>query len=167
MAADPIDLSSGFVPKSQTNTSQGAPIDLSAGMVPKSQAASPQGFFSSAADSSGLSTLGHALLHPIDAVSSIPGAISSMVHNTTDSVRQGIADYQNSGLSDTTRRDFGRAVPLFGPVLAKAQEQHDAGNDAGMAGTLTGFVGGAVAPEAAVKGLRLLPGATRGLIAET
>lgn len=124
-----------------------------------------QGFIGSAADSSGLSTLGSAIAHPIDAIKSIPSAISGIVHNTTDNVKQGIADYGKSGLSETTRRDFGRAVPIVGPVLAKAQEQHDAGNDAGMAGTLAGFVGGVAAPEGLIKGVRAIPGATRAALA--
>jgi hypothetical protein len=124
-----------------------------------------QGFLSSAADSSGLSTLGSAIAHPVDAIKGIPSAISGIVHNTTDNVKQGIADYKTSGLSETTRRDFGRAVPIVGPVLAKAQGQHDAGNDAGMAGTLAGFVGGSVAPEAALKGVKMLPGMAKTAIA--
>lgn len=105
-----------------------------------------KGLLGSALDSSGLSSIGGAILHLENSIKSIPGAIAGAYHNTVDNAAQGLKDYGTSGLSDTTRRDFGRAVPIVGPVLAKAQEQHDAGNDAGMAGTLGGFVGGAVLP---------------------
>jgi hypothetical protein len=132
-----------------------------------------EGFLSSAADSSGLSTIGRAFMHPIDTANNISKAILPMGQsaeeydsnpvvqgakgiwaNTRDNVAKGIDDYKKTGLSEETRRDFGRAVPVVGPALAKAQMQHDAGNDAGMAGTMTGLVGGALVPEVGVEGLR-------------
>jgi hypothetical protein len=97
-------------------------------------------------------------MHPIKTA-------TDMYHQTADNIKQGVEDYGQSGLSETTRRDFGRAVPIFGPTLAKAQEQHDAGNDLGMAGTLTGFVGGMAAPEALAKGIARIPSATRSVLA--
>jgi hypothetical protein len=103
-------------------------------------------------------------VNPYDQQGAFAKTVVPLVQNTVDNVKQGISDYRKSGLSPTTRRDFGRAVPIAGPVLAKAQEQHDAGNDAGMAGTLTGFVGGAVAPEAALSGVKALPGIAKRFV---
>lgn len=108
-----------------------------------------KGFASSFADSSGLS----ALAHPIDTIMGIPAGLKQMAKDTVSNVKQGVADYQKEGLTDKTRRDFGRAVPIVGPALAEAQAQHDAGNNAGMAGTLAGTVAGLAAPEA-VKGIK-------------
>jgi len=119
-------------------------------------------FASSAADSSGLSTIGHALEHPIDTAGNVLDAMSpnpkpdnpivqgvnGMIDNTVQNAKKGWADYHKEGLTQKTRRELGEAIPVVGPVLAKAQEQHDAGNDAGMAGTLTGTVAGLAAPEA-------------------
>lgn len=116
-----------------------------------SAADSQKGALSSFADSSGLSGLVGAIAHPVDAVKGIPGAISAAYRNTADNISQGVQDYKKSGLSQETRRDFGRAVPIVGPALAQAQAQHDAGNNAGMAGTLAGTVAGFVAPQAAGK----------------
>lgn len=120
-------------------------------MVAPSGTDSQKGALSSFADSSGLSGLVGAIAHPIDAVKGIPGAISAAYHNSADNISQGVEDYKKSGLSETTRRDFGRAVPIVGPALAEAQSQHDAGNNAGMAGTLAGTVAGFAAPQAAGK----------------
>jgi hypothetical protein len=155
-------LPAGYTLDSPSTFSQSSPEQTSVGV---SKSAPQQGFFSSALDSSGLSSLGSAIAHPIDTLKSLPSAVSGMIHNTTDNVSQGIADYKKSGLSNTTRRDFGRSVPVLGPVLARAQEQHDEGNNAGMAGTLTGFVGGMALPEAAIKGVRGIPEASRSLLA--
>jgi hypothetical protein len=114
-----------------------------------------KGTLSSFADSAGLSGLVGAIAHPIDTVSGIPAAISGEYNRVKSEVNQGVQDYKKTGLSDTTRRDFGRAVPVFGPALAEAQAQHDAGNNAGMAGTLAGTVAGFVGPEIAAKGIGL------------
>jgi len=119
-------------------------------------------FASSAADASGLSTIGHALAHPIDTAGNVLDAMSpnpkpdnpivqgvnGMIANTVQNAKKGWADYHKEGLTQKTRRELGEAVPVVGPVLAKAQEQHDAGNDAGMAGTVAGTVAGLAAPEA-------------------
>jgi hypothetical protein len=106
-----------------------------------------KGPLSSFADSSGLSSLAHAIAHPIDTVEGVPATVKGIVNNTLDNARQGVADYKQSGLSTQTRRDFGRAVPIVGPALAEAQAQHDAGNNSGMAGTLAGTVAGLAGPE--------------------
>lgn len=122
-------------------------------------------FASSAADSSGLSAIGHALAHPIDTVGNVvqalnPGTstedfdknpivagVRGAVDNTVQNAKKGWADYHREGLTPQTRRDFGRAVPIVGPALAQAQAQHDAGDDAGMAGTVTGTVASLLAPK--------------------
>lgn len=109
-----------------------------------------KGFASSFADASGLS----ALAHPIDTIMNIPAGLKQMATDSVANAKQGIADYQKEGLTEKTRRDFGRAVPVVGPALAQAQAQHDAGNNAGMAGTLAGTVAGLFAPEAAPKVLK-------------
>jgi hypothetical protein len=105
---------------------------------------SQKGLVSSFADSSGLS----ALAHPIDTILGLPAGIKQMAVDSYSNAKQGVADYQKEGLTEKTRRDFGRAVPIVGPALAQAQAQHDAGNNAGMAGTLAGTVAGLAGPEA-------------------
>ncbi|MCU1247098.1 MAG: hypothetical protein JWQ49_127 [Edaphobacter sp.] len=99
------------------------------------------------------------------AANPIVKTIQGQVDNTVDNVKQAYQDGKKldftkspittltSPAGVTVRRDLGRAVPMFGPVLAQAQEQHDAGNDAGMAGTLTGFVGSAALPDAIAGGV--------------
>lgn len=123
-----------------------------------------KGALQSFADASGIS----AIAHPIDTIMGIPSAVKGMVNNTVDNVKQGVSDYQKEGLTDKTRRDFGRAVPIVGPALAEAQAQHDAGNNAGMAGTLAGTVAGLAGPKVLKEGGELIPGAVQatGGIAE-
>jgi hypothetical protein len=185
MAAQPID----YAALAQQARQSAPKVDYAALAEQARQAPAdvkqpPQGFFSSAADASGVSMLGNAIRHPLDTVQNIgnlihasivPGAlnpdnpiaqgIGSMVSNTVDNVKQGVADYKATGLSDTTRRDLGRAVPIIGPTLAKAQGQYDAGNYAGTAGTIAGLVGGVAAPEGIINGVRAIPGIARGAIA--
>jgi hypothetical protein len=103
-----------------------------------------KGFASSFADSSGLS----AVAHPIDTILGLPAGIRKMAKDTVSNVQQGVSDYQKEGLTEKTRRDFGRAVPIVGPALAEAQGQYDAGNGAGAAGTIAGTVVGLAGPEA-------------------
>jgi hypothetical protein len=110
-----------------------------------------KGFASSFADSSGLTAISPP--HLLDTIMGIPAGLKKMAADSVANVKQGVADYQKEGLSETTRRDFGRAVPIVGPALAQAQAQHDAGNNAGMAGTLAGTVAGLAAPEA-IKGIK-------------
>jgi len=127
------------------------PVSPAAPTPPPPAAPPQQGFFGSALDSSGLTGLGHAIMHPVDTVAGIPAAVKGAVQDTKSQLKQGLADYNTSGLSQTTRRDFGRAIPIIGPALATAQAQHDSGNNAGMAGTLAGTVAGLAAP-AVLKG---------------
>lgn len=119
----------------------------SVAQAPAKSAPPQQGLVGSFSDASGLTSLGNAVAHPIDTVLGIPAAIKGVVSNTVDNVKQGVSDYQKEGLTDKTRRDFGRAVPIVGPALATAQAQHDAGNDAGMVGTVAGTVAGLAGPK--------------------
>jgi hypothetical protein len=112
---------------------------------------SQRGFFSSVGESSGFNGLLGAIAHPYDTVKGIPGAIAGEGRRIAGELGQGVEDYKKNGLSETTRRDFGRAVPVIGPALAQAQAQHDAGNNLGMAGTLAGTIAGFAAPQAAGK----------------
>lgn len=119
----------------------------------------PQGFFSSAADSSGLTGLTHAIAHPIDTVMGLPGAIKGAVTGAVKDAHDEVDALRNNGLTQETRRKIGGDIPIIGPTLAKAQSQHDAGNDAGMAGTLAGTVAGLAAPSAIKPGIPLVGGA--------
>jgi hypothetical protein len=108
-----------------------------------------QGFAGSFADSSGLT----ALAHPIDTILGLPASIRQIAKYTASNVQQGVADYKKEGLTEKTRRDFGRAVPIVGPALATAQGQYDQGNASGAAGTIAGTIAGLAAPEA-LKGIK-------------
>jgi hypothetical protein len=135
------------------------------------------GLWKSAYDASPLPIAKQIITHPIDSANTIAGAllplpeedwnanpivktVQGQVDNTVGNLKKayqdaGNLDFMKSPIDTLTspsgvavRRDLGSAVPFVGPVLAQAQEQHDAGNDAGMAGTLTGTVLGAVLPDA-------------------
>jgi hypothetical protein len=135
-------------------------------VVSTKAAPSPQrGFFGSAADSSGLTGLVNAISHPIDTIAGIPSAVVSAAKSGWDNAHQEVNDLRQNGLTQDTRRKLGGDIPVIGPALATAQAQHDAGNNAGMAGTLTGLVGGIAAPEGAMEAARAIPGASRALIA--
>ena len=171
MGAAPIDLSAGLV------ANPAPAVDLSAGLVPKAQSApvarltSPgsngqsmgnpaakQGFLSSFADGSGLTGLAHAVAHPLD---TIAGAVRQGVNDSVSNVQQGIKDYRQQGLSQQTRRDFSRAIPVLGPVFEKAKQQEEAGNEGGAAGTVFGLATGLIAPGVInkVPALQSIPGA--------
>jgi hypothetical protein len=99
-----------------------------------------RGFTSSALDASGLSSLAH----PIDALMGIPEAVKqagSNIAEAYDAVKQ-------AGITAESRRAIGRAVPIVGPALSTAQDQYDAGNKAGAAGTIVGTVGALLGPKA-------------------
>jgi len=149
--ADPIKLPPGatLVSDGTMKLPPGATLVTGSGNAPPPQ----QGFFGSALDSSGLTSLGHLLTSPKQTLKGIPQDISDAINNTTSNVRQGLKDFKQSGLSQTTRRDFGRAVPIIGPALATAQAQHDSGNNSGMAGTLAGTIAGLAAPSLLKGGL--------------
>lgn len=122
-----------------------------------------QGFFSSAADSSGLSGIAHAIAHPYDTITGIPGAIAGAARNAVTNAHDEVSALRTNGLTQETRRKLGGNVPIIGPTLAKAQAQHDSGNNAGMAGTLTGAVAGLAAPSAIKPAIPLAGGALEGV----
>lgn len=99
-----------------------------------------KGFFESASDASGLS----ALAHPIDAILGIPAAVKQAGAN----IARSYDAVKKDGVTDATRRDIGRAIPIVGPALSAAQDQYDAGNKAGAAGTVLGTVAGLAGPKA-------------------
>lgn len=117
------------------------------GTATSAQQGSQQGALSSFADASGLTGLAHTIAHPIDTLMGLPSAVGGMVQDSVNNVKQGVQDYKQSGLSQQTRRDFGRAIPVVGPALAKAQAQQDAGNTSGMLGTMLGTVAGLAGPK--------------------
>lgn len=99
-----------------------------------------KGFLESAADASGLS----AVIHPIDAIMGIPGAVKQAGANIADAY----SAVRKDGITPDTRRALGRAIPILGPALAEAQSQQDAGNTGGAVGTLLGTVAGLAGPKA-------------------
>lgn len=116
-------------------------------------AAPQKGFLGSAADASGLTSLGRFISHPLDSIKAIPSAIESGVHGAVNEAHDEVNALRANGFTQETRRKLGGDIPIIGPALKTAQEQHDAGNDAGMAGTLAGTVAGFAGPEAAGKAL--------------
>ena len=89
-------------------------------------------------------------------------AINDRIDNITSNVKQAAKDAMNpeswkqpnndvgglvTGLPKNVRQDLGRAVPVVGSVLAKAQSQYESGDKAGAAGTLAGTVASFAAPE--------------------
>lgn len=117
----------------------------------------PQGFLSSAAESSGLTGLTNAIAHPIDTIRGIPSAIKNAATGAANEAHDEVNAIRDNGFTQDTRRKLGSDIPVIGSTLSKAQAQHDAGNDAGMAGTLAGTVLGAIAPTAASRALKALP----------
>lgn len=115
-----------------------------------------QGFFSSAADSSGLSGLAHAVAHPKDTVMGIPAAVKGAYHQTADNLGQAVTDAKSGNYAGAVSHGVS-AIPILGPTLDKATDQYAGKNYAGEMGTLTGLAAGTVAPAA----LKTLPGALR------
>jgi len=158
MGTQAIDLSAGLVPAQPS-------VDLSSGLVPKSEP-TKQGFFSSLADSSGLSSLAHAVAHPIETLTPAVDLASDVIHgrpasdnnpivqgvqgavaNAKAKYEQGMEDFKKTGAYLQTRRDFANAIPVIGPILEKGEQQTDSGNNAGAMGTLAGLGVAAVAPK--------------------
>lgn len=104
-----------------------------------------QGGISSFADASGISSVGHAIMHPIDTISSIPSGLQSAWANTRDNVKEGIRRGDAGNISGM-EESFTRAVPLLGPAIGKTADQADAGNYSGAVGTSLGTL---FAPEIA------------------
>jgi hypothetical protein len=138
-------VSTAPIPK--TATSDGWNV-VSTSPLPTPQ----QGFFSSAADSSGLSGLTHAIAHPIDTVMGLPSAISGAYHQTADNLGQAVDAAKSGNYAGVLSHGIS-AIPVLGPTLDKATDQYANKNYAGEMGTLTGLSAGIVAPSAAAKAI--------------
>jgi hypothetical protein len=137
----------------------------------------PQGFFSSALDSSGLSSLGSAIMHPYKTIAPALGLASDALHGRSASDTNPIVQAVR-GIVNNTKNEGGQAIdmakqgsygaaashallaaPIVGGILQKAmdQTQGDTGSyggnlkslvaNPGAMGTLVGSVAGAAAPE--------------------
>jgi hypothetical protein len=130
-----------------------------------------QGFFSSAMDSSGLTGLKDAALHPINTARTLMGAymgdplnpilqhFGQSISDTTDGEKQAFSDLGKNGLTLNTRREFVNPLPIVGPVMNKAESQSDQGNYPGAMGTMLGFGGSLAIPDGISEMRGLLPSA--------
>jgi hypothetical protein len=117
---------------------QGA-IEQHVASQPKPQ----QGFFSSALDSSGLSSLpalGHAMMHPLDTAAAIPSMVKGAVQEKIQQGQQLVSDYKQGGLTQVRNNGDARMIPVIGPIAEKMVQQGNAGNYAGAAGTVAGLI---------------------------
>jgi hypothetical protein len=166
----------------------GDPFASIAESLPSAKAAyEPQGFLSSAADSSGLSSLGHAIMHPIQTLAPVAGLANDVLHgrpasDTNPLVQsiQGLArNSANEGqqaVSMAKQGSYGAAlahgalaIPGVGQTMQKAMDQTsgDTGSyggnlkslvtNPGAMGTLSGFSAGTVAPAMAEKAFMSIP----------
>lgn len=117
-------------------------------------------FGSSAADSSGLSMIGHAIMHPRETAGNVTGAVADAVdpngtihtvnpnnpitqgvkgavNNTVDNARQAWQAARSGNAAGAVSHAVS-AVPVVGPLLDKAEDQYAKGDIAGEMGTLTG-----------------------------
>jgi hypothetical protein len=140
-------------------------------------------FSRSAAESSGLSTVGNALAHPIDTVGTVVDAgrrivsrgqparmadnpnpiissVGRMVDNTTDNARQAYSDYKSGNPAGAVSHAVS-AVPVIGPALDRAEGQYADKDYAGEMGTLTGTVGAVGAPKVIKSAVEAAPVAAR------
>lgn len=122
----------------------------------------PQGFLSSAADSSGLSTVGNAILHPFTTAKNIGNAMlmgnavdqsnpivkggNAMVDSTVDNAKQA-GRYAKEGNVPGAVTSAVSAVPFAGPLIDKAVDQYADKNYSGEMGTLVGGVGSIYGPK--------------------
>ena len=119
----------------QTPWTKYAPLDSSNSST--STAAPKQGFFSSAADASGLSTIGNALLHPYDTAKAVAGAatygggdtenpiingLKSAVQNTVDHGKQAVDAAKHGNWAGVASHGIS-AIPIAGPLIDKATDQ--------------------------------------------
>lgn len=129
-----------------------------------SQAATPRppGFFSSAADASGLSTLGHALLHPLASLYTVADAAHRVIEPGQNPNLTYVPNPILSGIGrqiDRTKSEFGaakeaahegeygaaashaaQAIPLAGSILSRAMEQSEEGANESYAHNLKNLV---------------------------
>lgn len=164
MAAAPVDYAALAEQARQSPTKVDyAALAAQARQTP-TETKTPQGFFGSAADSSGLSSLGHAIMHPIDTAMGIPGAIADEAKRVGGELKQ-VSRAQQSGNVAAGISHGVSAIPILGPIINKATDQYADKNYAGEMGTLTGLAAGVVAPEAIADGVRAVPGVARAAIA--
>lgn len=119
-----------------------------------SAAPDEQGFLSSAADSSGLSGLAHAAMHPIDTAKGFPAAVGNEFKRSGQQLKTAWDTPNNQPIKAVDNAMY--AIPFIGGSLKKADEQYGRGNVAGAYGTAAGLGAAAVAPE-------VVGGAVRGL----
>lgn len=146
MAISSVDLSAGLAPK---------PIDLSAGLVPKSQpdATPKEGFWHSLATNLGIDpdappqsvkdAIANAL-KPANLARAAAGPAGQVVEGAYQGVKrsgselyQAAKDAFNNNRAGATYHAT-KAIPIVGPGLDKAADQHAEGNTAGELGTLLG-----------------------------
>jgi hypothetical protein len=123
-------------------------------IVGPAPAAPQRGFFSSALDSSGLSTLGHAIMNPRETASNLAGVATYGGGDTTNPIINGIKGEVNrvggelktawnqpqtlEGAKNAIDHTM-YAIPGIGGVLSTADNQYKGGNYAGAAGTMAGL----------------------------
>lgn len=142
-----------------------ADVDTSPGLTPPPQ--ERQGLLSSASDSSGLSTIGNALLHPIDMTKNIAdvmvnGAAASpdnpIIKGIGSQVESTVSNLKDAGQYARERNLPGvitsgiHAIPGLGPTLEKSEDQWADKNYAGSIGTNAGFVGSLFGPKVLKEG---------------
>lgn len=147
MALDPWGVKS-VTPSSPAVDPWGSPADASS-QAGGTLSAAPerQGFLSSAADSSGLSSLGNLVAHPIDTVKGIPSAIGQELSRSGQQFKTAWNTPNNQPMKAVDNAMY--ALPFIGGPLQKADTQYAAGNPMGAAGTMAGLGGAALIPEAA------------------
>lgn len=131
------------------------------GPKPPQQPGPVSRFASSALDSSGLSGVGHAIAHPIDTITSIPGAVAGEAKRVVGEGRE-IMDAQKRGDVAGGIYHGVKAIPVIGPAMDKAADQYADKDYAGEMGTLTGVTSQPLIGEGVgrvVKAVSKVPGA--------
>jgi hypothetical protein len=145
--------------------------------APAQQPAEQQGFASSFADTSGLSMIAHALMHPVDAAKAMIAPYNPfstkedllanpMVGagvNTVQEVRAANEDLKSGNRAGAMVHSV-KAIPIVGQVMDKASDQYGDKNYMGEAGTLLGFGASVVGPkvlEGVVSAVRNVPASVR------
>lgn len=95
----------------------------------------------------------------VTALTNMRDALPNALAHSFDAGRNPIEDAKAAAYSKfqqlraiKTRQDAVNAIPIVGPAFQMMQQQHDAGNTAGMLGTMAGTVVGLAGPKA-VEGL--------------
>ncbi len=138
------------------------------------------GFLSSFAEQSGLKALegGPTALasilnsHPIDAImngahwlahASVNDArLPTVLSQPAGGIKDAYQSYKREGMTNATTEKALHAIPVVGPLGQRLEEQQDAGNYRGMAGTAAGFATSLAAPKVAgAAGRALLAGVSK------